>query len=86
MLGRRPDGRRLDNIDPIVQFMPFIMKTRNDASNLINDSVDYEPIASYIRKRSLEGMTADVELHVKLKSGAGTTLHFNDLDLSSFSE
>ncbi|MBR4236342.1 MAG: 2-oxo acid dehydrogenase subunit E2 [Clostridia bacterium] len=55
MFGRRPDGRRLEDIDPIVQFMPFIMKTRNDASNLINDSVDYEPIAAYIRKRSLEG-------------------------------
>ena len=32
MFGRRPDGRRLDDIDPIVQFMPYIMKTRNDAS------------------------------------------------------
>lgn len=54
MFGRRPDGRRLDTIDPIVRFMPYIMKTRNDASNLITEYVDYEPIAEYIRKRSKE--------------------------------
>ena len=55
MFGRRPDGRRLDNIDPIIQFTPYIMKTRNDASNLISEYVDYEPMADYIRKRSKEG-------------------------------
>ena len=55
MFGRRPDGRRLDDIDPIISFMPYIMKTRNDAMNLITLSVDYEPIAEYIRKRSKEG-------------------------------
>lgn len=37
-------------------------------------------------KRSMEGMTADVKLRVKLKSGAGTTLNFKDIDLSSFSQ
>ena len=37
-------------------------------------------------KRSMDGMTADVKLRVKLKSGAGTTLTFNDIDLSSFSQ
>ena len=56
MFGRRPDGRRLDNIDPIVQFMPYIMKTRNDAMNLITEYVDYEPMANYIRKRTKEGV------------------------------
>jgi len=55
MFGRRPDGRRLDNIDPVVRFMPFMMKTRNDASNLVTEQVDYEPIAEYVRKRSKEG-------------------------------
>ena len=55
MFGRRPDGRRLDHIDPIVQFMPYIMTTRNDAMNLINDAIEYEPLANYIKKRSKEG-------------------------------
>lgn len=55
MFGRRCDGRRLDHIDPIVRFMPYIMPTRNDAMNLLNESVDYEPMAEYIKKRSKEG-------------------------------
>lgn len=55
MFGRRPDGRRLDHIDPIVQFMPYIMPTRNDAMNLISEEVDYAPLADYIKKRSKEG-------------------------------
>ncbi len=55
MFGRRKDGRRLDDIDPIVQVMPYIMRTRNDACNLITEYLDYEPIANYIRERSKQG-------------------------------
>ena len=55
MFGRRPDGRRLDDIDPIVTVMPYIMPTRNDACNLVTEYVDYEPIADYIRRRSKAG-------------------------------
>ena len=55
MFGRRCDGRRLDHIDPIVRFMPYIMPARNDAMNLVTASVDYEPLAEYIKKRSKEG-------------------------------
>ena len=36
--------------------------------------------------KALDGMTADVKLHVKLRNGAGTTLTFNGLDLSSFNQ
>ena len=36
-------------------------------------------------KRSLEGMTVDVKLRISLKGGKGTTLTFNGLDLSQFS-
>ena len=55
MFGRRCDGRRLDHIDPIVRFMPYIMPTRNDAMNLAMETLDYEPMAEYIKKRSKEG-------------------------------
>ncbi len=55
MFGRRSDGRRLSNIDPIVQFMPYIMTKRNDAMNQVMQYVDYEPIAEYIKKRSKAG-------------------------------
>ena len=37
-------------------------------------------------RRSMEGMTADVKLRVSLGSGKGTTLTFNGLDLSQFSQ
>ena len=55
MFGRRSDGRRLDNIDPIVQIMPYLMTERNDAMNMLTLHVDYDPIMEYIKKKSLEG-------------------------------
>ena len=55
MFGRRSDGRRLDNIDPIVQIMPYLMTERNDSMNMLTLHVDYDPIMEYIKKKSLEG-------------------------------
>ncbi len=55
MFGRRADGRRLSNLDPIVQFAPYVMVQRNDACNLVTDYIDYDPLAAYIRKRSKQG-------------------------------
>ena len=55
MFGRRADGRRLSKIDPIIQFGPYVMVQRNDATNLITEYIDYDPIAAYIRKRSKQG-------------------------------
>ena len=55
MFGRRSDGHRLDDIDPIVQFMPYIMTKRNDAMNMVTQYIDYDPMANYIKKRTLEG-------------------------------
>jgi len=53
---------------------------------LLAEKVSLLDLLAIAAKRSLDGMTADVKLHVKLKSGAGTTLSFNNLDLSSFSQ
>ena len=50
------------------------------------DQVSLLDLLAIAAKRSTEGMTADVKLRVSLKSGAGTTLTFNDIDLSSFSQ
>ena len=52
MFGRRADGQRLSNIDPIIQFGPYVMVQRNDATNMLTEYIDYDPIAAYIRKRS----------------------------------
>ena len=56
MFGRRADGRRLSDIDPIIQFAPYVMVQRNDACNLVTEYLDYEPLANYIRKKSKEGV------------------------------
>ena len=53
---------------------------------VLADKVSLLDLLAIAAKRSLDGMTADVKLHVKLKSGAGTTLTFNGLDLSSFNQ
>ena len=53
---------------------------------VLADKVSLLDLLAIAAKRSLDGMTADVKLHVKLRSGAGTTLSFNHLDLSSFSQ
>lgn len=53
---------------------------------LLAEKVSLLDLLAIAAKRSMEGMTVDVKLHVKLKSGAGTTLSFNDIDLSQFSQ
>lgn len=48
----------------------------------LSESVSLLDLASFAKKRDLEGFTTDVVATVKLKSGAGTTLRFKDLDLN----
>ena len=50
------------------------------------DKVSLLDLLAIASKRSLEGMTVDVKLRVSLKGGKGTTLTFNGLDLSQFSQ
>ena len=50
------------------------------------DQVSLLDLLAIAAKRSMDGMTADVTLRVELKSGAGKTLRFRNLDLSSFSQ
>lgn len=55
MFGRRADGRRLDNLDPIIQITPYIMKERNDAMNFVTEYLDFQPMSDYVKKRTKEG-------------------------------
>ena len=41
MFGKRHDGRRLRNIDPIVQFTPYIMPHRDDAQVFTRLNLDF---------------------------------------------
>lgn len=53
---------------------------------VLSDQVSLLDLLALAAKRSLNGMTVDVKMRVKLKSGRGTTLTFNDIDLSSFNQ
>lgn len=62
--GDRPDGRKIRSLDPLNTVSPYIMGKRNDASNLINVTVDVENIEKYIRKKRNEGLKGFGILHV----------------------
>ena len=55
MFGRRPDGRRMKGIDPVVGITPYIMPMRCDAQVFLEHKVDYEMLSRYIAKKALEG-------------------------------
>ena len=55
MFGRRPDGRRLGKIDPIVQITPYLMPMRCDAQVFLEQKLDYEMLARYIARKATEG-------------------------------
>ena len=56
MFGRRPDGRRVKHMDPLVQLTPYLMPMRCDAQVFIDHDVDYETLMRYIAEKSREGV------------------------------
>ena len=52
--GDRYDGRRIRTLSPMTYIVPFIMRTRNDASNLFSGSVEMGRVDNYIRKKRKE--------------------------------
>lgn len=55
MFGFRPDGRRISSIDPIVRMTPYLMPMRCDAQVFLQHKLDYEVLARYLAKKSVEG-------------------------------
>lgn len=56
MFGRRPEGRRVHDVDPIVQATPYLMPMRCDAQVFLDHDVEYEPLMRYIAQKSREGI------------------------------
>ena len=56
LFGRRPDGRRVKHMDPVVQLTPYLMPMRCDAQVFMDHDVDYETLMRYIANKSREGM------------------------------
>ena len=54
MFGYRPDGRRLRDIDPIVQITPYLMPMRCDAQVFLEHDVDFESMTRYISRQMAE--------------------------------
>ena len=65
--GDRYDGYRVRSLSPMTYVAPFIMKTRNDSSNLFSGSAELGRIENYIKKKRREdGLTGFGFLHVIL--------------------
>jgi len=56
MFGRRPDGRRVKNMDPMVQITPYLMPMRCDAQVMLQQKLDYEVMARYVAQKNAEGV------------------------------
>ena len=55
MFGRRPDGKRVKKLDPIIQMTPYLMPMRCDAQVFLDHKADYEKLSRYIAQKSREG-------------------------------
>ncbi|MBR2832018.1 MAG: 2-oxo acid dehydrogenase subunit E2 [Oscillospiraceae bacterium] len=62
--GDRKEGRWLRGLDPYYALTPYIMKTKNDACNYFNDSVEISEADRYLRRKRAEGMPGLGMLHL----------------------
>lgn len=54
MFGRRPDGRRVRAIDPIMRITPYIMPMRCDAQVFLRHRADLDILFDYVKRQKLE--------------------------------
>ncbi len=56
MFGKRPDGRRIRNIDPTQLITGFLMKKRYDAMTMYEDTFNCEAWDKYIKEKAEQGI------------------------------
>jgi len=56
MFNKRPDGRRVRNIDPTQLITSYIMPRRYDAMNMYEDSINCEAWDTYIKEKETQGI------------------------------
>ena len=56
MFNKRPDGRRVRNVDPMQCITSYIMKKRYDAMNMYDDTFPCDAWDSYIKEKEAEGI------------------------------
>lgn len=54
MFGRRPDGRRISGIDPVMKITPYVMPMRCDAQVFLKHRADMEILSRYIHRQKKE--------------------------------
>lgn len=64
--GDRTDGRKIRTLAPMDQVSPYIMVTRNTATNFFSESFEITNIDRYIRQKRREGLTSFGIVHVLL--------------------
>lgn len=56
MFRKRPDGRRIKNVDPMQLITGFLMKKRYDSMNMFEDNINCEAWDSYIKEKAEQGI------------------------------
>ena len=56
MFGKRPDGRRIRNVDPIQLITGFMMKKRYDSMNMYEDTFNCAAWDQYIKEKEAQGI------------------------------
>ena len=54
MFGRRPDGRKIKGMDPVMMITPYVMPMRCDAQVFLKHQADLEAMSRYIRRQKAE--------------------------------
>lgn len=66
--GDRRDGRLLRSLSPFQRFTPYIMKSRNDATNYYSDALELTEVETWIRELRRQGWKGLGLLHLFIAS------------------
>ena len=64
MLGFRPDGKKVKDIDPIQRIIPHIMRQRHDSQNLTGLELPCEPLDAFIKDEMALGNGTYNYMHI----------------------
>ena len=66
--GDRKEGRRIRTLDPLYNFIPFIMVKRSDAWTLFEESIEITEVDRWLREKRKEGYKGLGYLHLFIAS------------------
>ena len=54
MFGKRPDGIRIDCVDPVMKITPYVMPMRCDAQVFMKAKAEMDVLSRYVRRQKME--------------------------------